>query len=84
MTFMYLKIFFFFCGPFLKSLLNLLQYCFCFMFWVFGPQVCGVLVPQPVIEPAPLVLEGEVLTPRLPGKSLSQLLKSGSFSSAKW
>ena len=54
------------------------------MFWVFGPQVCGVLVPQPVIEPAPLVLEGQALTPGLPGKSLSQLLKSGCFSAAKW
>ena len=30
--------FFFLCGPFLKSLLNLLQYCFCFMFWLFWPQ----------------------------------------------
>ena len=27
---------FFWCGPFLKSLLNLLQYCFCFMSWFFG------------------------------------------------
>ena len=27
--------FFFWCGPFLNSLLNLLQYCFCFMFSVF-------------------------------------------------
>ena len=27
----------------LKSLLNLLQYCFCFMFWVFVLEVCGVL-----------------------------------------
>ena len=27
---------FFLCGPFLKSLLNLLQYCFQFMFWFFG------------------------------------------------
>ena len=29
----FLKIFFW-CRPFLKFLLNLLQYCFCFMFWV--------------------------------------------------
>ena len=29
----FLKIFLI--GPFLKSLLNLLQYCFCFMFWFF-------------------------------------------------
>ena len=28
---------FFLCGPFSKSLLNLLQYCFCFMFLVFCP-----------------------------------------------
>ena len=26
---------FFLCKPFLKYLLNLLQYCFCFMFWIF-------------------------------------------------
>ena len=25
----------FWCGLFLKSLLNLLQHCFCFMFWIF-------------------------------------------------
>ena len=28
---------FFSCVPFLKSLLNLLQFCFCFMFWFLGP-----------------------------------------------
>ena len=32
----FLRFFFVWCGPFLKSLLNLLQYCFCFMFLVFG------------------------------------------------
>ena len=32
------KFFLFWCGPFLKALLlNLLQYCFCFMFWCFWP-----------------------------------------------
>ena len=30
-----LKKIFFLCGPFLKSLLNLLQYCLCFMFLAF-------------------------------------------------
>ena len=45
------------------------------LFYGFGPEGCGVLAPRPVIEPAHLVLEGEVLTPGLPGKSLSQLLK---------
>ena len=29
---------FLWCGPFLKSLLNLLQYCFCFMLWCFWSQ----------------------------------------------
>ena len=38
----FLKIFFFFrCRPFLKSLVNWLQNCFCFMFWCFGPQGMG-------------------------------------------
>ena len=43
--------FFFWCGPFLKSLLNLLHYCFCFMFWVSGHVASGILVPQPAMEP---------------------------------
>ena len=34
----FLFFFSFWCGPFLKSLLNLLQYCFCFMFWFFGSK----------------------------------------------
>ena len=25
--------------------------CFCFMFWVFGHKVCGILAPQPGMEP---------------------------------
>ena len=65
-------LFFFFnflCGPFLKSLLNLLQYCFYFMFWLFGHQACGILAPRPGIEPSPPALEGEVLTTGPPGKS---------------
>ena len=37
------------------------------MFWVFGPEGCGVLAPRPVTEPG------------LPGKSLSQLLKVALF-----
>ena len=32
------------------------------MFWVFGPQACGILVPLPGIEPALPALEGEVST----------------------
>ena len=29
----------------LKSLLNLLQYCFCFMFWFFDCEACEILAP---------------------------------------
>ena len=71
--FIFLKIFFW-CGPFLKSLLNVLQYCFCFMFWFFGCEVCGILVAWPGLEPTPPALEGKVLTTGPPGKSLWFLL----------
>ena len=30
------------CRQFLKSLLNFLQYYFCFMFWFFGHETCGI------------------------------------------
>ena len=46
----FLKEFFFFGRPFSKSFLNLLQYCFCFMFWFHGCEPCGILVPWPGIE----------------------------------
>ena len=36
------------------------QYCFCCMFWFFGHEACGILAPQPGIEPAAPALEGEV------------------------
>ena len=69
--------FFFYCGPSLRSLLNLLQYCFCFGFFFgffffgfFGHEACGILAPQPGTEPILLALEGKVLITRLPGKSL--------------
>ena len=66
----HLKVFFFWCGPFLKSLLSLLQHCFCLMFWLFGHKAYGILAPWPGIEPAPPALEGEILTTGLPGKPL--------------
>ena len=50
------------CGPFLNSLLNLLQYCFCFTFWFFGHQACGILASQPGVEPVSPALEGKLLT----------------------
>ena len=34
-----------------STALNLLQYCFCFMFRFFGPERSGILVPQPGTEP---------------------------------
>ena len=37
---------FFLMWTFLKCLLNLLQYCFYFMFWFFGHEACGILSPQ--------------------------------------
>ena len=37
---------------FFKSLLNLLQYRFSFMIWLFGHKAYGILVPQPGMEPA--------------------------------
>ena len=55
----------------LKSLLNLLQYCFCsshvlgfclFLFFVFGQDACGISAFQPGITPTPHALEGKVLT----------------------
>ena len=40
--------------PFWKSLLNLLQCCFCFMFSFFGHKAGGILASEPRIEPIPL------------------------------
>ena len=53
---------------FLKSVLNLLQYCFCSVFCLFGREASGILVPQAGIEPAPSVLE-EASTTGPPGRS---------------
>ena len=60
---------FFWCGPFLKSLVNLLQYCFCFKSLFFGHEACGILAPWAGIKLTPPALGGEVLTTGLPGKS---------------
>ena len=45
-------------------------YSFCFMFWLFGQEACGILATPPGTEPALPALEGEVLTTELPGKFL--------------
>ena len=47
---------------------------FLFMFWFLGS---GILALRPGIEPAPLALEGEVLTTGPPGKSLPTLNYQG-------
>ena len=51
----------------LKSLLNLLQYCFCFRFCFFVHKSCGISSPQPEIKPAPMTVEVEDSTTGLPG-----------------
>ena len=55
-----------------KPLLNLLQYCFCFMFWSFDLEVCGILDPLPEIKPTS---PAGVLTTGLPEKSLIEYFK---------
>ena len=52
---------------FKKALLNLFQYGFCLMFWLFGGKVCTVPAPQPGFEPALPALEDEVLITGPPG-----------------
>ena len=37
-------------------LLNLLQYCFCFLFCFFSQEACRILAPQPEMEPTPPAL----------------------------
>ena len=54
---------------FLKSLLNLLQFCFPFMFCFFGPEAYRILASRPGIEPAAPALEGKILTSGPLGKS---------------
>ena len=40
------------------------------MFWFFDHEACGILAPQPGIEPTPPVLEDKVLTIGPSGTSL--------------
>lgn len=37
-----------------KSLLNSLQYCFCFYVWFSDHDACGILAPQQGMQPTPL------------------------------
>ena len=74
---------FFLMWTILKSLLNLLQYCFCFfIFWFCGFETCGIAAPCPSIELASPALEGNFLTTGPPGKSLQSFCmveRSGDF-----
>ena len=45
------------------SLLNLLQYCFSFIYLFFYYKACRILAPLPGIELVPPALQGKVLTP---------------------
>ena len=40
------------------------------MLGFYGPEACGILATQPGIEGTAPAVEGEVLTPESPGKSL--------------
>ena len=61
-----------------KSLLNLFQYCFCFMFWLFDPEAGGISAPwiwisvrsRPGIKLATPASVGKILNTGPPGKSL--------------
>ena len=51
----------------------MLQYCFCFMFWVFfGHKACGIIAPWLGISSTPHALECEVLPIGPSGKSALQ------------
>ena len=54
---------------FIEFVTILLLFCV-FDFFFFGPEACGILAPQPGIEPAPPALEGSVLTTGSPGTPL--------------
>ena len=46
---------------------------------VFGGEACGNLAPQPGIEPAPLALEGKVLTTDFQGSPITVLFLKNNF-----
>ena len=45
------SLFFFLMWTIFFEVLNLLQYCFCFMFWFLGHEAYRILAPQPGMEP---------------------------------
>ena len=65
----FLKIFFFLMWTIFKICIKFATILLRFMFWFFGREACGILAPQPGIEPAPPALQGKVLTTGPSGKS---------------
>ena len=45
------------------------------MFWFLDHEACGILAPQPGLEPAPPALESRFLTTGPPGKSLEETIR---------
>ena len=59
---------------FKKYLLNLLQHCFCFMFWFFDCEACGIFSSPTRDWTHTPALKGDALTTGMPGKSLILLM----------
>ena len=79
------------CRPFfffLKSLLNLLQHCFCFTFWLFGWEARVIFPPRPRIKSTPWKAKSEPLEHQGgPCKHLDfvpQIHPKGRFSPPHW
>ena len=67
----------------LKSLLNLLQYCFCSMIWFSSCKAHGILAPRAGIKPTTLAVEGKVshwATREVPAVTFSMGLRRLGFS----
>ena len=47
----FLPWFILFCVWTIFKVLNLLKWCICFMFWFYCSMACGILAPQPKMEP---------------------------------
>ena len=58
-----------------KVFIEAITILFLFYVLVFGLEACGILAPQPGIEPTPPALEGKVLTTGPPGKSLNPIFE---------
>ena len=65
-----------------RSLLNLLQCCFCFMFLCFDLAARGIVAPKPDFRPIAPASEGQVLTIGLWGKCLPCTFKPWDLSTS--